>query len=120
MLYLLNKKIENMKATKKMIIEITNQALEMNFNPEMALKTLENCSASIYKTIGAKGLVNSSMRANKAIIANSKGGLSFNLCRVITTTKNAFLLVLPGLVNIEKWVAKSVIVDDIIPYWAVK
>lgn len=53
-----------MKATKKQIAEVTAVANEMNFSVELALRTLSNCSSSIYKAIGAKGVVESSVRAN--------------------------------------------------------
>jgi len=55
-----------MKATKKQIAEVTAAANEMNFSIELALDTLSFCSLSIYKTIGAKGVVESAMRANSS------------------------------------------------------
>jgi hypothetical protein len=53
-----------MKATKKQIAEVTRAAEEMNFSAKLAVHTLANCSTSIYNAIGAKGVVESSMRAN--------------------------------------------------------
>jgi len=53
-----------MKATRKQIAEVSQMAEEMNFSTKLALHTLANCSASIYNAIGAKGIVESSMRAN--------------------------------------------------------
>lgn len=53
-----------MKATKKQIEEVTAIATEMNFSADLAIKTLQTCSLSIYKVIGAKGVVESSIRAN--------------------------------------------------------
>ena len=53
-----------MKATKKQITEVTNVANEMNCNIEQALSTLANCSKSIYDAIGAKGVVESAIRAH--------------------------------------------------------
>ena len=53
-----------MKATKKQIQEVTTAAKKMNFSSELALHTLSNCSLSIYKAIGAHGVVESSIRAN--------------------------------------------------------
>ena len=53
-----------MKATKKQIEEVTRVANEMNFDASLAVHTLNNCSISIYKVIGAKGVVESSIRAN--------------------------------------------------------
>ena len=53
-----------MKATKKQIEEVTAIANEMDFSTDLAIKTLQNCSLSIYKAIGARGVVESSIRAN--------------------------------------------------------
>lgn len=53
-----------MKPTKKQIAEVTAIATEMNHPVVLALHTLNNCSASIYNAIGAKGVVESSIRAN--------------------------------------------------------
>ena len=53
-----------MKATKRQIAEVTEIANEMNFSSEKAIHTLLNCSLSIYKAIGARGVVESSIRAN--------------------------------------------------------
>ena len=53
-----------MKATKKQLEEVKAMAIEMNFSTDLAIKTLQNCSLSIYKAIGAKGVVESSIRAN--------------------------------------------------------
>lgn len=68
MCYLYNIKSQlkqiKMKATKKQIAEVTKIANELGFSVEMSIKTLENTSASIYKAIGAVGVVESSMRAN--------------------------------------------------------
>ena len=53
-----------MKATKKQLEEVKAMAIEMNFSTDLAIKTLQNCSLSIYKAIGAKGVVESSIRTN--------------------------------------------------------
>ena len=53
-----------MKATKKQLEEVKAMAIEMKFSTDLAIKTLQNCSLSIYKVIGAKGVVESSIRAN--------------------------------------------------------
>ena len=60
-----------MKATKKQIAEVTAIALEMNFSADLAVSSLSNCSASIYKAIGAKGVVESSIRANSRHFVNT-------------------------------------------------
>ena len=59
-----------MKSTKKQTAEVTAISIEMNHSVEMALRTLSNCSKSIYDAIGAKGVVESSISAN-----NYKGGV---------------------------------------------
>jgi len=61
---LIYQKQNDMKATKKQIEEVTRIANENSFSVELALHTLSTCSASIYKAIGAEGVVKSSMRAN--------------------------------------------------------
>jgi hypothetical protein len=53
-----------MKATKKQIAEVTEIANEMNCEINYALSTLANCSLSIYKVIGSKGVVESAIRAH--------------------------------------------------------
>lgn len=53
-----------MKATKKQTEQVKAIAIEMNHSVEKALSTLSNCSKSIYDAIGAKGVVESSIRAN--------------------------------------------------------
>ena len=60
-----------MKATKKQIAEVSKIANEMNHPVEQALHTLTNCSASIYAAIGAKGVVESSIRANSKNFVNT-------------------------------------------------
>lgn len=51
-----------MKATKKQIAEVTAVAIEVGVNVAEALKTLSLASASIYKAIGAKGVVRTTKR----------------------------------------------------------
>lgn len=60
-----------MKATKKQIAEVSKAAEEINFSVELALATLNNCSASIYNAIGAQGIVESSIRANSSDFVNT-------------------------------------------------
>ncbi len=57
-------KTNEMKATKKQITEVTAIANDFDFSVEFALSTLSNCSASIYKVIGAIGVVESAMKAH--------------------------------------------------------
>lgn len=110
-----------MKATKKQISEVTAEATKQGVNIESALKTLSNCSLSIYKAIGAEGVVRSSIKAKEATRAAFLGGISFNACEVLKVSDKAFYLVIPnGLHTVEKWIAKSIIVDDVIPAWALK
>lgn len=60
-----------MKATKKQIADVTRMAEEMNFSVEKALITLSQSSLSIYKAIGAKGVVESSIYANSKHFVNT-------------------------------------------------
>ena len=53
-----------MKATKKQIQEVTIEANNAGFSVEKALHTLSNCSLAMYKILGAKEIVESSIRAN--------------------------------------------------------
>lgn len=111
-----------MKASKSEIAEITAVANQMNVSISQVLNTLSSCSASIYATIGAKGLVESSIKANTRIEATQKGGLLFADCIIVKTSEKAFLLQLPA--GTEKWIAKSIIKEvngnTIIPFWALK
>ena len=63
--------IIKMKATKRQIAEVTETANLMNFSVEKALYTLSNCSLNIYKIIGSKGVVESSIRANSKFFVNT-------------------------------------------------
>ena len=110
-----------MKATKKQIAEVTAEAIKQGYNVDSALRTLNACSLSIYKAIGAEGVVRSSARAKEEVRAAFEGGVSFNSCEVLKVTDKAFYLVIPNdMKTIEKWIAKSIIVNDVIPAWALK
>ena len=50
-----------MKAIKKQILEVTEKAIEMGCNVEKAIKYLDICSLSMYKAMGATGIVRSAM-----------------------------------------------------------
>jgi hypothetical protein len=56
-----------MKATKKIIAEVTAKAIEMNCSVEKALSTLENCSKSIFDCIGAEGIVETALTKSQPI-----------------------------------------------------
>lgn len=60
-----------MKATKKQISEVTAVAIEMNHSVELALRTLSNCSKSIYDAIGSKGIVESSISVSNCKVSAS-------------------------------------------------
>jgi hypothetical protein len=111
-----------MKASKSQIAEITTVANQMNVSMSQVLNTLANCSVSIYNVIGAKGLVESSIKANTRIEASQNGGLLFADCVIVKTSEKAYLLQLPA--GTEKWIAKSIIKEingnTIIPFWALK
>lgn len=116
-----------MKATKKQITEVIIEATSRNLNIERVLIELGKCSISEYKAFGANGLCNAFEKMNyrtKEIVKSAiEGGVSFNLCTVITVSEKAFLLSIPvdnGFKVVEKWIAKSIIKNDTIPFWAVK
>lgn len=112
-----------MKATKKQIADVTEIAAEKGLNINKVLAMFDNCSTATFKTIGAEGFVNCFAKASQMTAANEQGGIDFNLCKVVASTEKAFLLSFtdPKSVKaVEKWVAKSVIVNDIIPFWAIK
>lgn len=56
-----------MTPTQKQIAEVTHEAISNNYSIQRALSTLNNSSASIYKAIGAKGIVEASIEASDKI-----------------------------------------------------
>jgi hypothetical protein len=84
-----------MKATKKQIAEVTAMANEMDFSVELAIATLNNCSASIYKVIKAMGVVESSIRANSEhfvdtlALAKKANRLDVNISELMTNEQKA-------------------------------
>lgn len=114
-----------MKASKKQIAEVTRIAEEMKADLSNALSTLNNCSLSIFKAIGAKGVVESSLKAANIREANNDGGILFDRCEIIGNTEKAYLLGLPMEAGSkEVWVAKAAIKtingNTIVPFWAIK
>ena len=112
-----------MKATKKQITAVAEIAAEKGLNINAVISMFDNCSASTYNAIGAEGFVNCFAKAAQMTAANEKGGIDFNLCEVVASTEKAFLISFtdPKSVKaVEKWVAKSVIANDIVPFWAIK
>lgn len=112
-----------MKATKKQIVEIIEAAAEKNLNINAVLAMLENCSPSIFKAIGAYGFISAFEKKQEILRASEEGGISFNLCKVEQSTEKAFLLSFThptSVKTVERWVAKSVIKNDVIPFWAIK
>jgi hypothetical protein len=111
-----------MKATHKQKKEVIEIAVVMGVPTLQVLNTLRLCSLSIYNVIGAKGLVESSIKANTRVEASQNDGLLFTDCVVVKTTEKAYLLQLPA--GTEKWIAKSTIKEingnSIIPFWAIK
>ena len=55
--YLCVTKAKEMKATKKQIAEVTAKAIEMNVDVDLAISMLAECSAAMYKVMGAEGVV---------------------------------------------------------------
>lgn len=111
-----------MKATKKQIAEVTEIANQMNVSVENALSTLSNCSLSIYKVIGAKGVVEASVEAAAKRKAAATGGFLFTAADVLSSSEKALLISInTGVKVVEKWIAKSVILNgNTVPFWAVK
>jgi hypothetical protein len=109
-----------MKATKKQIEEVTAEATVMNCDITIALSKFEYCSLSIYKSIGAKGLVEIALESiNKNKI---NGFVLFGDCTIIKETEKAYLLEIKrGVTFVEKWVAKSLIQEingnTVFPAW---
>jgi hypothetical protein len=106
-----------MKATKKQIEEVTAKAIEMGADVNNALSTLAKTSAVIYKSIGAQGVVEASVKAHTRI-----GGYKFEEATILKETEKAYFLEVK--IDLGKfkqaWVAKSTIKNGIIPTWAVK
>ena len=112
-----------MTPTKKQISEVIEISAERGLNINAVLAMFKNCSISVYKAIGPSGFVTSFSKAQESLRANAKGGISFNLCKVEAVSEKAFLLSFndpKGFKTIEKWVAKSVIINDVVPFWAIK
>lgn len=112
-----------MTPTKKQIAEVVEIAAEKGLNINAVIAMFENCSTSIYKAIGAAGFVASFEKKNEQLRAREQGGISFNSCKVEAVSVKAFLLSFTdpkGVKTIEKWVAKSIIVNDVVPFWAIK
>ena len=111
-----------MKATKKQIAEVTEVAKQMNVNVEDALSTLNNVSASIYKVIGAKGVVETCVEAAAKRRDAAIGGFRFTAADVLSASDKALLISInTGVKVVERWIAKSVILNgDIVHFWAIK
>lgn len=112
-----------MKATKKQINEVVEIAAEKGLNINSVLSMFDRCSTSIYKAIGAAGFIASFEKTQEILRADNEGGISFNLCKVEASTEKAFLLSFTdpkSVKSVEKWVAKSVIKNDVVPFWAIK
>lgn len=106
-----------MKPTKKQIEEVARIAKEMNFSEEKAINTLKNCSASIYKAIGAKGVVEASMKAQERM-----QGVNLDDCQIERATDKAILVDITNGEHQELkiWVPKSIIKNGLIPNWFIQ
>lgn len=110
-----------MKPTKSQIAEVTRIANENNVDVEAALSHLNNCSLSIYKVIGAKGVVEAAKQTAIINAAEANGGIALERCTIAGNSEKALYLVIPmGLKTVEKWIAKSIIKEGVVPFWAVK
>ncbi len=72
-----------MTPTKKQITEVTAAASRMNVPVDAALETLRACSLSIYKVIGATGVVESAAKT----IERSQGVCLMSDCSIERTTE---------------------------------
>lgn len=109
-----------MKATKKQIEDVREEARKAGFSEEKAIRTLELCSKSIYESIGPRGVVEASMKADSL---PKNGDIPFADCSILGNTEKAFLLNIPFVG--ERWIAKSIITRNgdayvNIPKWAVR
>ncbi len=106
-----------MKATKKQIEEVTRVAKEMNYSVEKALSTLSKCSKSIYDAIGAKGVVEASMKAQERM-----QGVNLDDCQIERATDKAILVDITNGEHQELkiWVPKSIIKNGLIPNWFIQ
>ncbi len=112
---------KKMKATKKQIEEVRVELERQGKSVENIQSLFDNCSLSIYKAIGAKGLVDAIENATKKTEAQKSGGIALSECNILKQTEKAlFLSILVNNKRVEKWIAKSIIKNDIIPFWAVK
>jgi hypothetical protein len=112
-----------MTPSKKQILEVTKLANQLNINVDKALAKFKNCSQSIYKTIGAKGLIECLIEVDEVMESDRQGGIALSKCTIEKVSEKALLVNLPtnnGLSYKSKWIAKSIINNDIIPYWATK
>lgn len=115
-----------MKATKKLIAEVTEAAIENNVSVESALSHLEKCSPSIFNVIGVDGIIQACKKTASYDEGRQAGGVLVSLCTIVGQSEKAYLMVIPkGAGVVEKWVAKSIIKksaegSDYIPFWAIK
>jgi len=110
---------DTMKATRKIKEEIEKAANEAGFSVEKALKTLANCSPSIYKAIGAAGVVRSSIQVNSRVDC----GISI-LGKIQKKTEKAVAVNITFIcihtdreVKRLMWIPKNLINENLVPEW---
>jgi hypothetical protein len=101
-----------MTPTKNQITEVTEMAQQMNVDANAALCSLSACSPSIFKVIGAKGVVESAAKT----IERSQGVCLMSDCSIEKETEKA-ILVFYVVTNTRFWVPKSQIINDTFPIW---
>jgi len=111
-----------MKATKKIKQEIEKAANEAGFSVEKALETLVHCSPSIYKAIGAAGVVRSAMQANASRVVggiNISGKIRKETEKAVAITITFVCPYTDQSVSRLMWIPKSIIKDSIVPepFW---
>jgi len=105
-----------MKATKKMITEVTRIAQEKNVDVNEALSTLSLCSLSIYKAIGAEGVVKS---AKPRIQPQQKITRETDKAVLFEMTSPKYNHVIEDYPVITFWCPKSILVDGRAPEWKI-
>ena len=107
-----------MKATRKIKEEIEKAANEAGFSVESALETLSNCSPSIYKAIGAAGVVRSSMQtAQKNEAVNISGKIQKETEKAVAINIIFICLHTNQSVSRLMWIPKGLIIDNTVPAW---
>jgi hypothetical protein len=101
-----------MTPNKKQITEVTEIAQQMGIDTDAALRSLSLCTPSMFKVIGAKGVVESAAKT----IERSQGVCLMSDCSIEKETEKAYL-VFYMVSNTKFWVPKSQITNNTFPIW---